>query len=124
MEVQMLDRVEKKIYAPESLKTQKARKKLQESFEKQDAKITREALKATVEKIHKWISDHSDKRILIKGKPIKLFANNEGAAKTSSKVDEIAQKLQAAYAIPSHSFNADLGDSVLDSTKVTAAPVA
>ena len=82
--------------APESIKTKRARAKLLASFEKQDRQITREALKATIEKIHKWIADHNDKRVLIKDKPIQLFAQNQHVADTSKKVKDFALMLQGA----------------------------
>lgn len=85
--------------APESLKTRRAREKLLKSFQEQDAQITQEALKLTVEKIHKWIADHNDKRVLIKDKPIQLFAQNQNAAEISKKVKELALTLQQSLAI-------------------------
>jgi|GEM_PF-2728241 hypothetical protein len=91
----MLGQSAAKKHAPESRKTQKAREKLLESFKKQDAQITGEALKATVEKIHKWISDQHKHRVLIKNKLIQLFDQNQNAAETSEKVKEFAQMLQS-----------------------------
>ena len=90
----------RKKHAPESRKTKRAREKLLESFKKQDAQITDEALRATVEKIHKWISDHNDKRVPIKDKPIQLFAQNQSAAKISKKVEELARLIRETYAAP------------------------
>lgn len=97
--VKMLDTKKRKC-APESIKTKRAREKLLESFKKQDQKITPEALRTTVEKIHKWIADHNDKRTPIKDKPIQLFAGNQLIADTSKKVKELALMLQNTPALP------------------------
>ena len=85
--------------APESLKTKRAREKLLKTFQEQDAQITKEALQLTVEKIHKWIADHNDKRVTIKDKPIQLFAQNQNAADISKKVKELALTLQQSFAL-------------------------
>ena len=114
-----------KRYAPESRKTQKAREKLLESFKKQDAKITDEALKATVEKIHKWISDQHRHRVLIKNKLIQLFDQNQNAAETSEKVKEFSQMLQAAPTIASHLLAANKAENrPLDLNIAATAPFA
>jgi hypothetical protein len=98
----MIEEVTKRKCAPESIKTKKARAKLLATFEKQDRQITREAIEATVEKIHKWIADHNDKRVPIKDKPIQLFAQNQHVADTSKKVKELALMLQNIPSIPLH----------------------
>lgn len=115
----MTDQATKRKHAPESHKTRKAREKLLETFKKQDAQITDEALKATLEKIHQWISDHNDSRVTIKGKPIQLFAQNQNAADTSKKVKEFAQMLQKSQAIINNPFAADKGpERLLDPSKI------
>jgi hypothetical protein len=92
----MIDEVKRKC-APESQTIKKARKKLEEVLKKQDEQITPEALEATVAKIHKWIADHNDKRILIKGKPIQLFTGNKFVARTSKKVEELSLMLKNTW---------------------------
>ena len=106
----MIDQVSnKKKFAPESPKTRRAREKLLEAFKRQDALITDEALKATVEKIHKWISDHNDKRVTIKDKPLQLFAHNQNPAGTSKKVEELAQMLKKTHLHPTGVFSLNRG---------------
>ncbi|HAB98291.1 MAG TPA: hypothetical protein DCE71_00520 [Parachlamydiales bacterium] len=92
----MIDEIKRKC-APESETVKRARRKLKEVLKKQDEQITPEALEATVAKIHKWIADHNDKRILIKGKPIQLFTGNKFVAKTSKKVEEQALMLKNTW---------------------------
>lgn len=82
-----------------SEKIEKFKRKISESIKKQNAKITQEALQATVEKMHKWIADHSPNRVSIKSKPIQLFAKNQGSAKVSKKVEELALFLQKSPSI-------------------------
>ncbi|MBS0625929.1 MAG: hypothetical protein JSS32_07760 [Verrucomicrobia bacterium] len=118
----MTDTATKKKHAPESHKTRKAREKLLETFKKQDAQITHEALQATLEKIHQWISDHNDSRVTIKGKPIRLFAQNQNAAETSKKVKEFAQMLQQSHAISNNPFAAEKKpEKLLDPSKLLGA---
>ncbi len=90
----------KKKCAPESQTIKKARKKLEEVLKRQDELVTPEALEATVAKIHKWIADHNDKRILIKGKPIQLFTGNKFVAKTSKKIEELTLALKTTWFLP------------------------
>ena len=79
--------------APESVKTRRAREKLQKVLESEKEQVTPQALKATVEKIHQWIADHAKERVLIK-KGLRLFNQNQDAAQVSKKVGELAQKLK------------------------------
>ncbi len=84
---------DRKRIAPESAKTQRARDKLRKHFAKQERFITPDALKETVEKIHQWIASHSQTRVLLKNKEIRLFDQNQNAASLSRKVQEIARKI-------------------------------
>lgn len=86
--------VSKRKCVPPSAKVEKVKRKISESFKKQDEQITTLALQETIEKIYKWIASHNQNRLPIKGKSIGLFAKNQGAAKASKKVEEIAQMLQ------------------------------
>lgn len=88
-----LGKIEREL-APESHKIQRTRRKIQESFEEQDKRITPEALKATVEKIYKQIATH--KRVQIPNKPLKLFTHNQHVAPISNKVAALARMLQDA----------------------------
>lgn len=83
----------KKLIAPESSKTKKAREKLQKKLQEQDLLITPKALAATIEKIHQWIASNATHRIVLKNKEIRLFDQNQNAASLSRKVQQIAQKL-------------------------------
>lgn len=80
--------------APESIKTRKAREKLQKHWEDVDKKITPEALREKTDEIHRWIARHAHVRVLLKEKNISLFDENQNAAKISQRVTAIAQKLQ------------------------------
>lgn len=80
--------------AEESLKTKKAREKLQRRLIEMDSKITKEALKQKAVEIHRWISRHADKRISFNQKEISLFDENQNAASISLKVAKLAEKLQ------------------------------
>ncbi len=84
-----------KIIAPESSKTLKARKKLQEQWAKQDSLITASALAQTIEKIHEWISLNSMDRVTLKKKEIRLFDQNQNAATLSSRVQKLAKEISA-----------------------------
>lgn len=79
--------------APESIKTQRARRKLQKQWEEQDRHITKEALKETVDKIHKWIAAHATNRVVLKNKGIRLFNQNQDAAPLSKRVQQFAEKI-------------------------------
>lgn len=83
-----------KYVAPESNKTKRAREKLIKQLEKEQQQITPQALKATAEKIYKWIGDNAKQRVAIKKKSIRLFNQNKDAASLSKKVQMIAASLQ------------------------------
>lgn len=84
---------EKKL-AQESLKTKKAREKLQKRFQSMDEVITKEAIEKKSIEIHRWISRHADKRISLKDKSISLFDENQNAAEISQKISKIAEQFQ------------------------------
>lgn len=96
--------IREKTIASESKKIQKTREKLKKKWESQQEKITPEALKETVEKIHKWIADQANLRAMIPGKQVRLFNQNQNSAKLSKKVETIAEKLRCPYgSIPEES---------------------
>lgn len=80
--------------APESLKTRRAREKLQKTWEAEREQITPEAIQKTVGKIHEWIAVNAKNRTQIKEKSIELFNQNKNAAGISKKVQTIADKLK------------------------------
>ncbi|MDN3506177.1 MAG: hypothetical protein P0S96_03005 [Simkaniaceae bacterium] len=84
----------KKELAEESLKTKKAREKLQKRLESMDAQITKEAIDRKSIEIHRWISRHADRRIALKDKEISLFDENQNAAEISLKIAKLAEKIQ------------------------------
>lgn len=84
----------RKELAQESLKTKKAREKLQKRLEVMDAKMTKEALEQKTIEIHRWISRHADNRIPLREKSISLFDENENAADISQRISKLAEQLQ------------------------------
>ncbi len=79
--------------APESIKTRKAREKLQKHWDDVEKKITPEALQEKTDEIHRWIARHAHVRVPLKEKNISLFDENQNAARISQRVTAIAQKL-------------------------------
>lgn len=79
--------------APESTKTKRAREKLRRQWEAQDSQITESALADTIDKIHQWIAANAVNRVRLKEKDIRLFDQNQNAAKLSQKVQQFAKKL-------------------------------
>ena len=84
-----------KQWASESIKTKKAREKLQKQWADLEKKVTPEALHETTEEIHRWIARHANQRVHLRDKNISLFDENQNAAKISQRVRTIAQKLNA-----------------------------
>jgi hypothetical protein len=80
--------------APESLKTRKAREKLQKHWADVEKKITPESLREKTDEIHRWIARHAQYRVPLRDKKISLFDENQNAARISQRVTAIAQKLQ------------------------------
>lgn len=87
----------KKELANESLKTRKAREKLQKRFELMDAHITKEAVEKKTHEIHRWISRHADRRVSLRDKSISLFDENQNAAAASLKIAKAIEELQKEY---------------------------
>lgn len=85
----------KRRFAPESARTQRVREKLKKYWSEMDHKVTPEALRKTIEEIHRWIASHAKNRVLLKNKKISLFDENQNAAKVKRRVRAIAQRLQA-----------------------------
>lgn len=79
--------------APESTKTKRAREKLRKQWEAQESQITESALADTIDKIHKWIASNAVNRVRLKEKDIRLFDQNQNAAKLSQKVQLFAKRL-------------------------------
>ena len=83
----------RKRIAPESIKTQRARRKLQKQWEQESRLITKEALDQTVNKIHKWIEANVKNRVVLKNTGMRLFNQNQDAAPLSKKVKQFAEKI-------------------------------
>jgi len=83
---------EKKI-ALESIKTKKTREKLKEQWEQESLLITKSSLAATIEKIHDWIALNAGHRVVLRDKEIRLFDQNQNAASSSRKIQEVARKI-------------------------------
>lgn len=83
--------------AKESEKTKKAREKLIKKFQGYDAKITPEALKKKTTEIHRWIARHAHHRVALKNKNISLFDENQNAAKLSTRVAYLADKIKEDF---------------------------
>lgn len=77
--------------AQPSQKTLRAREKLEEKLKKEQ--ITEEALKKTVEGIHKWIADNAQNRVRVETEEMGLFNGNKDAAAVSKKVAALASSL-------------------------------
>jgi len=90
----VMQRDRRKMIAPESKKTRRARDKLRKQWAEQDRLITPQALADTVDKIHKWIAAHALNRTALKEKEIGLFDQNQNAAALSQKVERFAKNLQ------------------------------
>lgn len=84
----------KKKLAEESFKTKRARQKLKKRLASMDAKITKKALEEKTMEIHKWISRHADRRIILKEKNISLFDENQNTVDVSHKISKLAEKLK------------------------------
>lgn len=80
--------------APESAKTRKAREKLKRHWIDLEKMITPEALRDTVDEIHRWIARHAHQRVHLKNKNISLFDENQNAVQISQRVKTIAKKLK------------------------------
>ena len=86
-------RERRKMIAPESTKTKRAREKLLRQWKEQDSLITPQALADTIDKIYKWIAVNASHRVAIK-KALSLFDQGENAAVLSGKVQQLASKIQ------------------------------
>lgn len=87
----------KKQLAEESEKTKKARQKLKKRWEDIDAKMTPQALERMSLEIHRWIARHAPHRVVLRTKAISLFDENKTTAKTSEKINKVAQSLKIEY---------------------------
>lgn len=92
--------LEKKI-AEESLKTRKAREKLQKKLAVLDKEITPQALREKVSEIHRWIALHVDERVVLQTKQIALFDENQNTAAVSRKIVTIATQIQKDISLQS-----------------------
>lgn len=102
---------ERKI-AEESLKTRKAREKLQKKLAVLDKEITPEALREKVSEIHRWIALHVEERVVLQTKQIALFDENQNTAAVSRKIVTIATQIQKDIALqPKESEKA--GENIL-----------
>lgn len=86
--------VAKEPMAPESAKTRKQRARLQKKLERQQKKVTPEALKQKIVEMHKWIAKHAEHRVVLRAKSIALFDENRNAVAASQKVMKIMMHLR------------------------------
>jgi hypothetical protein len=94
----MLTQQRRKSIAPESNKTRRAREKLREQIKKQESLITPQALADTINKIQKWIAANAAYRTSLREKKdIRLFDQNQNAATTSKRIQELEQKLKTEF---------------------------
>jgi hypothetical protein len=84
----------KKQIVEESLKTKKAREKLKKKLQSMDEKFTKEALNKKSIEIHRWISRHADRRVILREKSISLFDENQNAAEVSQRISKLVEKIQ------------------------------
>lgn len=98
------EKADDKPYAPESLKTRRAREKLLKQWEEEKQQITPKAIADTTDKIRKWIADNAKHRVPIKEK-IELFNRNQNAADLSRKVQQFAEKIKADMHYLSRAFD-------------------
>lgn len=83
--------------AEESYQVQKARKKLQRQFEKENKRIDEKALIQMKHAIQIWIKRHARERVALKGRPIQLFDENKHPAATKSRfVRDLITQLKGA----------------------------
>lgn len=80
--------------APESIKTKRAREKLLKQWDEEKGRLTPKEIEKTIAKIHKWIADNAKHRIPIKKTSIRLFNQNQEAARISKKVAQLAEKIR------------------------------
>ncbi len=85
------------IFAEESEKTKKLRKKLVKHLALIDERVTQQALDRKVNEIHRWISRHALHRIPLKNKDISLFDENQNAAKVSQKISNFVLRLNEQF---------------------------
>jgi hypothetical protein len=85
---------EREDLAKESIKTKRAREKLQKQIEENDRQITQDALEKKVKEIQNWIMRHSNQRVILKDKTFDLFDENQNAAEESSKILTMAEELK------------------------------
>lgn len=85
---------DEKKFAEESIQTKRAREKLKKQFEELERKITTDAIKKKSQEIHRWITRHANTRVALREKNISLFDENQNAAKVSSKIAQLSQKIK------------------------------
>jgi hypothetical protein len=88
------DKERTKHIADESLKTRRAREKLQRQLDAFDKKVTPQALEKKVNEIQRWIARHASNRIVLKNKSISLFDENQHAAGLSIRVSLLADQIK------------------------------
>ncbi len=100
---------ERKI-AEESLKTRKAREKLQKKLAVLDKEITPQALREKVSEIHRWIALHVEERVVLQTKQIALFDENQNTAAVSRKIVTIAMQIQKDIALQPEGAEKEAGN--------------
>jgi hypothetical protein len=83
----------KKKLAEETEKTIKARNKLKKRLGALDKQVTEKAIEEKTDEIHRWISKHSNDRVVLKKKSISLFDCNKNAAEMSPKLQKMAESI-------------------------------
>lgn len=93
--------------AKDSAQVQKYRRKLEKQIAIEKSKINPEKLNEIKKSIHKWITRHSNERIDLKDKTVRLFDENEHPAQTQSKyVQHLLNQLQKQEKKTSKPFDA------------------
>lgn len=87
--------------AEESVKTKRAREKLQKKFQAIEEQISQKELEKKNVEIHRWISRHATNRVVLKNKNISLFDENQNTAKISQRITNIVQNLH--FSVPESS---------------------
>ena len=78
----------------ESVKTKRAREKLQKRIDVLDKKMTAQALEKKTAEIHRWIAVNAASRVVLQNKTISLFDENQNSAHVSRKVEGLVDQLR------------------------------
>jgi len=89
-----MDEIDK--FANESIKTKRAREKIQKQVDDTNKKITGDALEKKVKEIQSYISRHARNRVVLKNKAFSLFDENRNAALESGKIASLSEQIKKA----------------------------